>query len=174
MWLIKTVALVAYYLFARYLPASDTRAGLWARPIRRWICKPLFKKSGKNINVEKGAFFGTGSKIEIGDNSGIGINCQLWGPVKIGKDVLMGPEVTIITASHKFDRIDIPIRHQGRHPDSPVLISDDVWIGTRAIILPGITVGQGAIIGAGAIVTKDVPAYSIVGGNPAKIIRYRK
>jgi maltose O-acetyltransferase len=173
MILIRFLCLTVYYCFARYLPASDIRLGLWARPIRRLICKSLFKKAGKNINIEKGAFFGTGSKVEIGDNSGIGVNCQLWGKVKIGKDVMMGPEVIIISANHKFERTDIPMRLQGRYPEECVCIDDDVWIGTRAIIMPGVNIGQGAIIGAASVVTKDVAPNAIVGGNPAEVLKYR-
>ena len=137
------------------------------------MCKKIFKSSGKKINIEKGAYFGTGSKIEIGDNSGIGLDCRLYGPIAIGSDVNMGPEVIVLTQNHRFERTDIPMRLQGRQELRPVTIHDDVWIGTRVIILPGVTVGRGAIIGAGAVVTKDVPEYATVGGNPAKIIKYR-
>jgi len=86
---------------------------------------------------------------------------------------MIGPDVVVLSASHKFDRTDIPMCQQGGEPLRPVYIGDDVWIGTRAIILPGRKIGKGAIIGAGAVVTKDVPEYAIVGGNPARVIRYR-
>ncbi|MBN2181654.1 MAG: hypothetical protein JW715_07050 [Sedimentisphaerales bacterium] len=86
---------------------------------------------------------------------------------------MMGPEVIILTVSHKYDRTDIPMRRQGHNPPEPVTIGDDVWIGTRAIIMPGISIGDGAIIGAAAVVTKDVPAYAVVCGNPAQVIKYR-
>jgi maltose O-acetyltransferase len=172
--IIKAIALVAYYLFARHLPASAHKFGRWAQPIRRFICRRIFKYAGKKINIEKGAYFGDGSEIEIGDYSGIGINCQTCGPIKIGNDVMMGSDVIILTEKHNFERVDIPIRQQGFYPRKPVVIDDDVWIGTRVIILPGIRIGKGAIIGAGAVVTKDVPEYAIVGGNPAKVIRFRK
>ncbi len=169
----KTIFLVLYYLFAKHLPASNHRFGLWAQPIRRFICRRIFKYAGKNINIEKGAFFLDGQGIEIGDYSGIGVNCQTCGPIKIGNDVMMGPEVIILTQNHRFDRLDIPMWRQGFHPCEQVVIGDDVWIGTRAIILPGIRIGKGAIIGAGAVVTKDVPEYAIVGGVPAKVIKFR-
>lgn len=93
--------------------------------------------------------------------------------VTIGKNVMMGPNVAIITENHRFDRMDVPIREQGYYDRKPVVINDDVWIGMRVIILPGVTVGKGAILAAGAVVTKDVPEYAIVGGNPAKVIKYR-
>ncbi len=168
------MALVAYYLFARHLPASAHKFGRWAQPVRRFICRRIFKYAGKKFNIEKGAYFGDGSEIEIGDYSGIGINCQTCGPIKIGNDVMMGPEVIILTQNHKFDRLDIPMWQQGFRPPEQVVIGDDVWIGSRAIILPGIRIGKGAIIGAGAVVTKDVPEYAVVGGNPGKVIKFRK
>lgn len=85
---------------------------------------------------------------------------------------MMGPEVVILTNSHKFNSVDVPMNKQGSFIE-PVVIGNDVWIGTRAIILPGVRIGNGVIIGAGAIVTKDVPDYAVVGGVPAKIIRFR-
>jgi maltose O-acetyltransferase len=141
--------------------------------VRRWICRGIFKNTGRNINIEKGAYFGDGSQIEIGDNSGIGINCKVCGPVKLGKDVMMGPDVVILTERHRFDRLDVPMIQQGYHPPEPVLVGDDVWIGTRVTILPGVQIGSGAIIGAGAVVTKDVPDYAVVCGVPARVVKYR-
>ena len=92
----RLLRLVAYYCFARYLPASDSRLCKWIRPVRRCITKGLFKHSGKNINIEKGAYFGDGSQIEIGDNSGIGVNCRVYGPVSIGNNVMIGAGAKII------------------------------------------------------------------------------
>ena len=74
---------------------------------------------------------------------------------------------------HQFSRTDIPMRLQGHRQYQPVLIEDDVWIGARAIILPGLRIGKGAIVGAGSVVTKDVPPYAICVGNPARVIKSR-
>jgi len=145
---------------------------LGSKQIRRFLCKRIFKKAGKNINIEHGVFFGSGADIEIGDNSGLGLNCRVTGPLKIGNDVMIGPDVMIFTQNHRNDRLDISMRLQ-TDPKRPVVIEDDVWIAARVIILPGVTVHKGAIVGAGAVVTKDVPEYAVVGGNPAKVIRYR-
>jgi len=161
-----------YYGFARHLPCSAASYSLGSKKIRYWICKHLFAKCGKNVNIEHGADFGSGRFIEIGDNSGIGLNCRV-GKAIIGKDVMMGPDVVFITGNHRFDRLDTPMWLQGSIPTDPIVIGDDVWIGTRVIILPARKVGNGAIIGAGSIVTKDVENYAIVGGNPAKVLGYR-
>ncbi len=169
----RIIWLAAYYLLARHLPASNNRAGACFRPLRRWICRHLFTRAGARINVERGAYFGTGAGIEIGDDSGIGVNCQLYAPITIGRDVMMGPEVIILTANHEFADLARPMHLQGWREPRRVTIGDDVWIGTRVIILPGVTIGRGAIIGAGACVTKPVPDYAIVAGNPARIIRSR-
>jgi len=166
--------LLVYYGFARHLPSSGHRWGRWARPIRAAACRRIFRRAGTNINVEKGASFGDGAEIEIGDNSGVGPDCRLQGPVWIGNDVMMGPEVVVLTVHHRFDRLDVPMARQGHLEPEPVTIEDDVWIGARVIILPGVRIGRGAIVGAGSVVTKDVPAYAVVGGNPARVIRSRK
>ena len=166
---------IFYYLFARHLPVSYQYQplGKFSKSCRALACKRLFRSCGKRVNVEHGANFYTGWEIEIGDDSSLGVNCLIPYDLKVGKDVMMGPHVVIIGENHQFSSRDIPMRLQGfvKHP--PVCIGDDVWIGARAIILPGITIGQGAIIGAGAIVTKDVPPYAICGGNPAQVIRFR-
>ena len=95
------------------------------------------------------------------------------GPLKIGDNVMMGPDVTILTHTHNIERTDIPMGLQGSIVKE-VSIGDDVWIGMRSIIMPGVRIGNGVVIGAGAVVTKDVPDFAIVGGVPARIIRYRK
>lgn len=87
---------------------------------------------------------------------------------------MMGTDVVVITKNHAFNQTDIPMMQQGFEDERPVIIGNDVWIGDRVIILPGVHIGDGAIIAAGAVVTKDVPAYAIVGGVPAKLIRMRQ
>ena len=171
MWTIKNkVAFALYKMFASWLPISQ-RSKL-SKKLRRFFAKRVISKIGKNVNIERGACFGPG--LEIGDNSGVGINCEIYGPVKIGNNVMMGPEVVIYTSGHKHDRVDVPMIEQGSEESRAVTIGNDVWIGRRAIIMPGVTIGNGCIIGAGAVVTKDVPDYSIAGGVPARVIKSRK
>jgi len=169
----RGVRLLLYYLVARHLPAASTRWTGWTATVRRLVCRGLFRSCGRGVNIERGAYFGDGSRIDIGDDSGLGVDSQIYGRVTIGRDVMMGPEVILITRNHRFDRFDAPMRLQGDADEQPIVIGDDVWIGTRAIILPGVEVGDGAIIAAGSVVTSSVPPRSIVGGNPARLIRYR-
>jgi len=163
---------ILYYFMARHLPVSYMPYAFGAKRIRRWLCKRLFASCGENVNVEHGVCFGSGKKIKIGNNSGLGVNCFV-GNVEIGNNVMMGPDVVILSQGHKFDRVDIPMCQQGSTEEKVVIIGNDVWIGTRAIIMPGVKIGNGVIVGAGAVVTKDVPDYAIVVGSPARVIRHR-
>lgn len=166
---------VFYYGFARHLPTSYRYQplGKLGRICRAMACRRLFRSCGQDINVEQSAHFESGWEIEIGDNSGLGVNCNVPFDLKIGNDVMMGPDVLIIGQNHRFDDLSVPMRLQGIKKVPPVRIEDDVWIGARVIVLPGRTIGKGAIIGAGAVVTKDVPPYAICAGNPARVIRLR-
>jgi maltose O-acetyltransferase len=172
--IVRFLCYCLYYFGARHLPRSSTRrGGIWKR-LRYLVCKPLFGQCGRNVNVESGAYFSTGEGIFIGDNSGIGIKAQLTGHIRIGKNVMMAPDVVIVTANHEFVRAEVPMAEQGFREGEPVVIEDDVWIGTRVIILPGVHVGSGAVIGAGAVVTRDVPDRAVAAGNPARVIRFRR
>ena len=162
-----------YYLFARHLPRSTVPYSLGARHIRAYICKRLFKQFGKGVNIEPKVLFFNLQNSEIGDNSGIGLGSQI-GTVKIGKNVMMGPEVVVLSLDHRYDDPKISMIFQGNREDRLVTIEDDTWIGTRAIILPGVCIGHGSIVGAGSVVTKNIKPYSIVGGNPAQLIKMRK
>ncbi len=161
-----------YKYIGGILPVSDARISFGAKRFRAAMTRGFVAKAGDNINIEKGAIFD--SSIEIGHNFGIGIDSQLYGKVIIGDDVMMGPEVFIYTANHKHQRLDIPMNVQGHEAEKPVVIGDDVWIGSRVTILPGKRIGNGVIIGASAVVTKDIGDYEIVAGNPAKVIGHRE
>lgn len=168
----KIISYALYQTIAIYLPRSNAKlVGKAAKKIRAFLAKGFINHGGKNINLQRGAKFGR--RISIGNRSGIGVKCVLQGPVEIGDDVMMGPEVYIYTQNHAHDRVDIPMIDQHYEQERPVVIEDDVWIGSRVTILPGVRVGKGAIIGASAVVTKDVPPYAVVGGNPAKVLKIR-
>ena len=169
------LCLILYYAILKHLPSSagSNPVKRLIRKLRSGVAVRCMGECGSNVNIEKNADFGSGANISIGKNSGIGINCKVRGPLTIGENVMMGPDCVILTSTHNFERTDIPMIEQGGAVKK-VTIGDDVWIGTRAIILPGVTIGNGVIIGAGAVVTKDVPDYAIVGGVPARVIRMRK
>ena len=171
----KKLCLIFYILFLKHLPATNGNIPMRSliRRLRSSVGKYLFAKCGKNINIEKGADFGKGDNIQIGDNSGLGVNCYIRG-VTIGKDVMMGPDVMMLHCDHAMSRRDIPMRLQGDSEPKPIVIGDDVWIGARSIILKGVHIGKGAVIAAGAVVSRDVPEYAIVGGVPARVIKYRE
>jgi len=171
----RNIYLILYYCFARYLPSSY--APVWGKisnAVRIFLCKRIFKKAGRISTIDRMAYFGNGKDVEIGDFSGIGERNVIPHNIIIGKYVMMAPDVHILTNNHKFSDITVPMCTQGYEITSPTIIEDDVWIGLRAILTPGHHIGKGSIIGAGAVVTKDVQTYTIVGGNPAKIIKERK
>ena len=85
----------------------------------------------------------------------------------------MGPDVVIMATSHSFERIDIPINQQGSSPERKVIIGDDVWIGSRVVILPGVTIGNHSVVASGSVVTKSCKPYNIIAGVPAKLIKTR-
>lgn len=139
------------------------------------MCKRIFKFCGNNVNIERGASFGSGKNIVIGDNSGIGINCVLPSDITIGKNVMMAPESYFLSShSHKFDRIDLPMCQQGEKLSGKIIIEDDCWIGLRCIVLAGKTIRKGSILAAGTVLHKNYPEYSIIGGNPSFLIKSRK
>ena len=165
-----------YYSLLRFLPSSTFPVlGHGIEKIRLCVGKMIFKRCGSRVNIEKGAHFGKGFEIEIGDHSGIGKNAKIPSDIIIGKDVLIGNNVTIFGTSHVFERTDEPIISQGSKKYPPFVIEDDVWIGQSVIVLPQVgKIAKGTIIGAGSVVTKSFPEYSIIGGNPARLIRMRK
>ncbi len=110
--------------------------------------------------------------ITIGDNFYMNACCHIQGDISIGNDVLIGPKTVIWGRDHGFSR-DRIIRVQP-HVKEPVTIGDDVWVGAQVTILKGVHIGDGAVIGAGSVVTGDVPDYAVVAGNPARVIKYRE
>ena len=160
-----------YYTVARHLPPSYSGIRLGQTALRRLCGRLMLRACGKKVNIEQGARFSP--RVSLGDYSGIGVNAKIYGTCTIGSHVMMGEDCTVITRNHRHDRTDIPMMEQGFEEEQPVYIGNDVWIGDRVIILPGVHVGDGAILAAGAVVTKDVPAYAVVGGVPACVLRYR-
>ena len=152
---------------------TDSRSN--GQSVASQLCKTFICAMRKRLQ-SRGAYVGNGKKFSVGNNVGLGkdftCHCRI---VTIEDNLMMGESVLFLGGGHKHDDLSIPMIQQGGLPDTPLHIGSDVWIGSRAIILPGCKrIGAHSIIGAGAVVTKDVPNYAIVGGNPAKVIRMRK
>lgn len=137
---------------------------------QRSILSSLFGSIGVNFHFNQPFRCDYGCNVYIGDNFFANFNLTILdeAEVRIGNNVFVGPNVSIYTACHPIEAEE---RNTGVEWAEPVTIGNSVWIGGGATILPGVTVGDNVVIGAGAVVTKDVPANSVVGGNPARIIK---
>ena len=115
-----------------------------------------------------------GEGLKLGDNSNIGpysfIGCS--GYIEIGARVLMGPRVNLLAENHNFDVSDVPIKSQGVTREF-IAVEDDCWLGAGSTVLAGVTIGHDSVVAAGAVVTRDVPPFSVVGGVPAQVLRSR-
>jgi galactoside O-acetyltransferase len=193
MSIIDKVKKLFFRIYIRIISSIPTELGIRLR----YLCyKPLFKKTNgffriyekvtisgfENIELGSNVVFIENSYISandgyiiIGDNFGINRNSLLWasyGKIIIGNDCSIAPNCVLRAANHTFDNLNIPIREQG-HTYGEIVIEDDVWIASNCVITANTKIGKGSIIGAGAVVTKDVEPYSIMGGVPAKLIKKR-
>jgi acetyltransferase-like isoleucine patch superfamily enzyme len=132
---------------------------------------------GRFAMIRPSGYYGReiGVGLKVGHHSNIGPYCYIGcsGRVEIGSNVMMSPRVSIYAENHNYGRTDIPMKEQGVTREQTI-IEDDCWIASNSIILGGVRVGCGAVVAAGTVVTEDVPAYTIVGGVPAKVIGYRR
>uniref|UniRef100_UPI002ED4383B acyltransferase n=1 Tax=Micromonospora acroterricola TaxID=2202421 RepID=UPI002ED4383B len=150
------------------------------RAIRGMACAGRFAARGDNFTFDPDGVY-TYETIEVGRNVDLGHRPVIMAArsrIRIGDNVMFGPEVTIRGGNHRIDRVGTPMIAVEKSPsdgalDRGVTIGDDVWVGTRAVILHGVTIGRGAVIGAGAVVTRSVPPYGVAAGNPARVIRLR-
>ena len=137
---------------------------------RQIILQQLLGKIGQNSLIEPPFYCAYGQNIIIGDHVFINASCTILdcNEVNIGHHVMVGPGVQIYTAAHL---LQAEPRIQGWEVAKPIVIEDNVWLGGSAILLPGVRVGRNAVVGAGAVVSRDVPANMVVAGNPARVIR---
>jgi acetyltransferase-like isoleucine patch superfamily enzyme len=144
------------------------------RRLRSAYARRILQRCGSELELSRNVLFEFPERISIGSrvfiNSGTIITARA--PIVIGDDVLIGPYVIINSGNHGYANLTIPIRLQA-HVSAPIVIGDDVWIGANAVLLRGVQVGQGSIIAAGSVVTKDVPEHVVVAGVPANVIRTR-
>jgi acetyltransferase-like isoleucine patch superfamily enzyme len=171
------------------IPSGQARPRLWVK----WFVNPFFHKKGKGSCVRRRTRMdvlpwnkfelGAHSTIEdfstvnngvghviIGDRTRIGLGNTLIGPVTIGNDIRLAQNVVLSGLNHNYTDINLPIHAQGVST-APIVIEDETWIGSNAVIVAGVTIGKHCIVAAGSVVTKSVPPYSVVVGNPARVLK---
>lgn len=134
----RKIGALLYYSFAKHLPPSYSGLKLGQKRLRAFCGKLMLKSCGKQVNIEANAVFSP--KVEPGNYSGIGVDAKIYGACVIGDYVMMGENCTIITRNHRHSRTDIPMMEQGFKEERPVFIGNDVWIGDRVTILPGVRI----------------------------------
>jgi len=138
-----------------------------SRSLRDLYLHAWLGRMGAGAGVQLGCRFLNGRKVALGERTVINFGCLLDGrvyPVTTGADVSIGPEASILTLGHDPQSPDFA------NKGGPVTIGDRVWVGYRALVMPGVTIGEGAVVAAGAVVTRDVAPFTIVAGNPAREI----
>ena len=141
-----------------------------SEPRRQTIVRQLLGHIGENSIIEPPFHCVYGQNIHVGDHVYLNVQCTILdcAEVHIGHHVMFGPAVQVYTAAHLLQAEG---RIQGLEVARPIVIEDNVWLGGGAILLPGVRIGRNAVVGAGAVVTRDVLANTVVAGNPAKVIR---
>ena len=171
------------------MPRNQARPRLWVK----WFLNPFKHKRGKNSLIRSMTrmdvlpfndfVLGNDSTIEdfstvnngvghvlIGDRTRIGISCVLIGPVKVGNDVMLAQNIVMSGLNHGYEDISTPISIQPC-TTAEIVVEDEAWIGANSVITAGVKIGKHSVVAAGSVVTKDVPAYSIAAGNPARILK---
>lgn len=137
---------------------------------RNSIIRKLFGKAGSGFLIEQPFFCDYGYNIEIGEKFYANVNCVILdeAKVKFGDNVFIAPNCGFYTAGHPFD---VEQRNSGLEYARPITIGNNVWIGAQVCVLPGVTIGDNCVIGAGSVVNRDIPANTLAAGNPCRIIR---
>lgn len=171
------------------IPTNQARPRLWVRIflnrfyhqkgrdviIRRWVRMDVVPFNhfsiGNNSTIEDFSTINNGvGNVEIGENSLVGLGNVIIGPVKIGNNVILAQNIVASGLNHNYTDIEQPIHRQGVSV-APIVIGDDCWIGANTVITAGVTIGKHSVVAAGAVVTKDIPPYSVAVGNPSRVIK---
>lgn len=166
----KKIFYFLYLIVFRHTPEDYRPYAFFFPWIRNKLVSAFIKKCGKKIRVKSNADISM--NLIVGNFSEIGTRALIQSNVEIGDYVIMGPDVKIYSRNHEFGNIHQPIAQQGKRYFN-TKIGNDVWIGANVIILPGVVIGDHSVLAAGAVIAKDVLPYSVVGGNPAKLIKNR-
>lgn len=186
---IKANTKLKHFLHWTLIPKNQARPRLWVK----WFINPFLHHKGKHSlircrtrmdilpfnkfsigdysTIEDFATVNNGvGDVFIGDRTRIGLGCTIIGPVKIGNDIMLAQNIVISGLNHSYENLSLPISTQGVTISS-IEIDDETWIGANSVIVAGVKIGKHCVIAGGSVVTKNVPPYSIVGGNPAKILK---
>lgn len=167
----RNLFLILYYTIINKLPGSGFLFGSFFNAVRL-ACVSMIFPIGKKCKFQNNIYFGNGKDIRIGEHCQINEYVKL-DNVRIGNYVMVARYVTFLGKKHSTASVDIPMLMQGQMETEQTVVEDDVWIGANAIIMPGLKLAKGTIVGAGSVVTHDTVQYSVVGGIPARLIKYR-
>ena len=158
------------------IPSTHWR--LHVKSLMRRLCREKFKHFGEGAEFRAGAYAICCSKISLGKRVVVRPGCMLFADprpdgagIVIEDDVMMGSSVHIYVANHRFGDLQVPIIEQGHYPSRPVRLERGCWLGARSIVLPGVEIGRNAVVAAGSVVTRDVPAGAVVAGAPARPVK---
>lgn len=172
--ILRVAAYAIYYGIATHLPENHWAGGTLWNAIRVACARRLLRECGRDIHIDRRVNFGTGSRLSLKDRSGIGAYSRIIGDVTFGECVATGFGITVTAYDRDLSRIDIPMIEQHIGFDAPVIVGRDCVLFAQCIVLPGVEIGQGSIVAAGAVVAKHVPEYAVVGGNPARVVKWRR
>ncbi|HNM67894.1 MAG TPA: acyltransferase [Chitinophagales bacterium] len=167
----KKIFLILYYSIFSNFPNSWWPMGKLFNKLRIAIAKRVLP-IGNDVLIEKNVYFGSGNNVSIGNNCQINEAVRL-DNVTIGNNVMIARETIILGKMHESKDLDIPMNMQGVKDVQKTIIEDNVWLGLRVIVMPGVIIKRGTIVAAGAVITKDTEPNSIYGGVPAKKIKDR-
>lgn len=152
---------------------------LYFKPLMLKLCKKKFKYFADSAEIRPGVYIVTCSKVSLGKRVVLRPGTMLFADpreqgagITIEDDVLIGSSVHFYVNNHRFDDVNRPIIDQGHYPSSPILVKRGAWIGASVVVLPGVVIGENAVVAAGAVVTESVPDRVLVGGVPARVIKY--
>jgi maltose O-acetyltransferase len=168
----RYLCLLAYYGFAQHLPDMSFPGGVASTRLRSYLCRGFLASAGKGIDIRPGAFLADGRYLHMADWSSIGPGCRIYG-ARLGYGVIIGPHCVFFKENRAADDLSKPVGAHGTTPINVPVVEDFAWVGERVLVLQGRRIGKGAIVGAGAVVTRDVEPFTIVGGNPARVIGHR-